>query len=97
VENLDEWTVILETKRAKLMKDRFIFQGQTYLLSEIKNASLKSGFLKLTALVLEFNDGKIKEFLLGKKESIGSLSDSSMVVYTQQWVTTINMLIAMAP
>jgi hypothetical protein len=96
--------VLLEGKRAKLMKDRFVYNGKVYLTSDIRTASLKSGFFQPTMLVLEFKNGKNKEFRIGTASpsshlnvlTTGGLVDTvsqDARMATQQWVTTINLLL----
>ena len=98
--------VILENKQgSKLFKDRFIHEGQTYLSADMKQASLKSGFLEPTALAINFKDGKQRRFRVGvvsTSSSLNTLFSGSLInsagddlkASTQQWVTIINMLIA---
>ena len=96
--------VILESKRAKLTKDRFVYNGKAYLTSDIRMASLKSGFFQPTMLVLEFKNGENKEFRMGTSSTpshlnvlmSGGLTDTvsqDARMATQQWVTTINLLL----
>lgn len=96
--------VILESRNAKLFKDRFIYKDkETYSIDDIKKASLDNGgFFSLPALVIEFKNGETKYFV------VGSVSTSSMVnglfmidtgsqeikAAAQQYATAINMLIA---
>jgi hypothetical protein len=101
--------VLLESDLAKLTKDRLIYgfgkKEQTILISDIKRASLSSGFFSLPELVLEFKDGTEKEFVVGTASGLSRFtdlmsgmsnqSDQDMINSTQQWVTTINMLLAM--
>ena len=101
---------LLESKTAKLTKDRFVYgagdRTQTYQISDIRRASMRSGSLSLPKLQLEFNDGTAKEFFVGTTSGSSRFSafmSGGMVDpvsqdqknSTQQWVTTINMLIAM--
>lgn len=104
MKNEEEFTII-ESRNAKLYKDRFIYRNYTYFISDIKKASLDNGgFFSLPKLVLDFKNDETKEFL------VGSISTSSMLnslVFTvdtgsqeikaaaQQYVATINMLIAL--
>jgi hypothetical protein len=96
--------VILESKRAKLTKDRFVYNGKAYLTSDIRVASLKSGFFQPTMLVLEFKNGENKEFRIGtasKSSHPNVLTTSGLIdtisqdarMATRQWVTTINLLL----
>ena len=99
--------VILEnTQGSKLFKDRFVHEGQTYLISDMKQASLSCGFLEPTVLTITFKNGEQKDFRVGivSNSSVlndlfhGLLTNSSgqdLKSSTQQWVTAINMLIAM--
>ena len=98
--------VILENKQgSKLFKDRFVHEGQTYLIADMKQASLSSGFLEPTVLAINFKDGKQKDFRVGTVSNSSVLGDlfhslltdnagQDLKASTQQWVTTINMLIA---
>ena len=97
-------TLILESKRAKLTKDRFVYNGKAYLTSDIQRASLRSGLFQPTMLVLEFKNGENKEFRIGTASTsshvnvpmTGGLIDTvsrDVRMATQQWVTTINMLL----
>ena len=97
--------VILENKQgSKLFKDRFIHGGQTYLVADMKQASLSSGFLKPTVLAINFKDGTQKHFRVGIVSTSSSLNTSAqgflidtasqdLKASTQQWVTIINMII----
>ena len=89
---------ILENKEgSKLFKDRFIHEGQTYLIADMKQALLKSGFIEPTVLAIDFKDGKQTRFRVGVVSTSSSLIDSAgedLKASTQQWVTIINMLIA---
>jgi len=98
--------VPLESKKGKLMKDKFVFNRQTYLISDMRRASLKIGVFQPTTLVLEFKNGESKEFSIGTASTpphLNVLMTSGLVdtvcqdvrMSTQQWVTTINILIAM--
>ncbi len=105
LKNEEKDFAILESRNAKLFKDRFIYKNEIYSISDIKKASLNNGgFFSLPKLVLYFKNGEIKEFI------VGSISTSSMInglLFTvdtgsqeikaaaQQYVTTINMLIAL--
>ena len=75
--------VILENKQgSKLFKDRFIHEGQTYLVADMKQASLSSGFLKPTVLAINFKDGEQKHFRVGTvstSSSLNTLSQSSLI------------------
>lgn len=101
--------IILESKKGKLMKDKFVYDGETYPLSDITNASVKTPFWGAPKLILEFKDGKIMEFMVGTLSTsqaanavsliaTGGLVDNvhtELVSSTRQFATTINMLIAM--
>ena len=93
--------ILLESKLAILFKDRFVYKGETYPISSMKNASLDED-----SLVIKFENGQFKRFM------VGSISTDSMLnayfsnftidtgiqeikAVTQQFVTTINMLITM--
>jgi hypothetical protein len=101
-------TVILENKKGtKLYKDRLIYEGSSYLISDMKQASAKSGFFELPSLSILFKNGEEREF------QVGSASSTSMVnqlfsdgtidfvsgdykVAAQQWAAAINTLIVMS-
>ena len=101
-------TVILENKQGtKLYKDRLIYKGSSYLISDMKQASAKSGFFELPSLSILFKNGEEREF------QVGSASSTSMVnqlfsdgtidfvsgdykVAAQQWAAAINTLIVMS-
>jgi hypothetical protein len=96
--------LILESKRARLTKDRFVYDGKAYLTSDIRRASLKSGLFKPTMLVLEFKNGENKEFRIGTtltSSHLNVLTTDGLIdtvsqdvgMATPQWVTTINMLL----
>ena len=89
---------ILENKEgSKLFKDRFIHEDQTYLIADMKQALLKSGFIEPAVLAIDFKDGKQTRFRVGVVSTSSSLIDSAgedLKASTQQWVTIINMLIA---
>jgi uncharacterized protein YdaL len=101
-------TVILENKQGtKLYKDRFIHEGKSYPISEMKKASVKSGFIHLALLEILFKNGKIREFQVVSASNttitnisfsdfkIDQLSNNFKVV-AQQWASMINKLIGMS-
>jgi hypothetical protein len=61
----NEWNSYTGSKRAKLTKDRFVYNRKVYLTSDSRMASLKSGFLRPTMLVPDFKNGENKEFRIG--------------------------------
>ena len=101
-------TIILENKQGtKLYKDRLIYKGNSYLISDMKQASTKSGFFELPSLSILFKNGDEREF------QVGSASSTSMVnqlfsdgtidfvsgdykVAAQQWAAAIKTLIVMS-
>ena len=99
--------VILENKKgSKLFKDRFIHEGKTYLISNMKNTVMKSGWLQDTCMEITFKDQSKREFNVGSVSTSSSLNalfsglmvdtmSQDLKTSTQQWVTSINMLIAM--
>ena len=98
--------VILENKQgSKLFKDRFVHEGQIYLIADMKQALLSCGFLEPTVMAITFKNGKQKDFRVGNVSNSSVLNDlfhgfltgssgQDLKSSTQQWVTTINMLIA---
>ena len=102
-------TIILQNKKGTtLYKDRLIYQGNTYRIADMKQASTNKGFFAGgLKLVIEFRNGQKQEFKVGQasRESFindmvtGGLQDNTTAEIKrsiQQWVTTINMLIAMS-
>ena len=101
-------TVILENKQGtKLYKDRFIHEGKSYRISEMKHASVKSGFIHLALLEILFKNGKIREFQVvsASNTTITNISFSdfkidqvrnNFKVAAQQWASMINKLIGMS-
>jgi hypothetical protein len=103
---MSDGPTILENKKGTLTKSFFNYDGQTYSICDMVKASMTSGFWKAPALLIDFKNGAQKEFSVwtiereshamlfltgGVVDSLGKDQKSS----TQQWVTTINMLIAM--
>ena len=99
--------VLLETERGttRLYKDHLIHEGQMYLISDMKKAELKTGFMEPTVMLISFKDGAQKSFRVGSVSRSATLTtvftgfiiDSagdSIKASTQQWVNAINMLIA---
>jgi hypothetical protein len=102
--------VILESRNAKLYKDRFIYKNnETYAIGNIKKASVDNGgFFSLPALEIEFKNGETKYFVVGSISTASMLNGlfSDFMVDTgsqelkaaaQQYAGTINMLIALNP
>ena len=99
--------VILENKEdSKLFKDRFIHEDKTYLISDMKNAVMKSGWFPDRCMEVTFKDQTKRDFAVGTVStsySLNALFSCFMVdtmsqdikTPTQQWVTAINTLIAM--
>ena len=100
-------TAIFENNQGtKLFKELFIYEGKSYPISDMRRASVGSGLLwNLASLVIHFKNGKTIEFSVGSTSSsqmFNPLFDYNNVDYvkrdyktrTQNWATTINMLIA---
>jgi DNA-directed RNA polymerase subunit RPC12/RpoP len=98
--------ILLETKIALLFKDRFVYNGRTYPISSMKSASIDSSFLGDADLIIKFKDGLFKRFRVGTMSGSSQLnallsnftidtSSQEIEAVTQQFVTTINMLISM--
>ena len=98
--------ILLESKLAILFKDRFVYKGETYPISSMKSASMDSGFFVEPELTIKFENGQFKHFMVGTmsgESQLNSLLTGGMVdtvssdlrMSTQQWATTINMLITM--
>ena len=100
-------TVILESERGtKLYKDRLIHEGKTYLITEMKFASTKAGFMH-SLLEVEFKNGKIQSFYVGNLPKIPAANThindfkidyikSDFKEAAEQWASAINALISLS-
>jgi len=98
--------IILETKEAKLYKDRFIYDDQTYPIDSIEKASFNSGgFFGSPHLIIDFKNGFAREFVVGTVSTASHLNtffsgflldtgSQELTAAAQQWATAINTLIA---
>lgn len=97
--------VILENKKSKLFKNRFVHEDQTYFISDMKKAVMLSGWFQSTCMEITFKDQTTREFSVGTVSTSSSLNtlfsgfmvdtaSQDLKASTQQWVTAINMLIA---
>ena len=99
-------TVILESERGtKLFQDRFIHEGKSYPILEMKHASTKEGFINALLDIL-FKNGKIQSFYVERvpNTSINSTIysgfkndhiHSDFKKAAEQWASAINALIAL--
>lgn len=99
--------VIMSNKSSQLLKDRFIFKNQTYLISDMELAKVLSGFLQPAEMEIQFKNGEKKQFNVGTVSNTSTLNalfsgflvdtmGQDLKVSVQQWVTAINMLIALS-
>ena len=98
--------VILESERGtKLFQDRFIHEGKSYLISEMKHASTKEGFINALLDIL-FKNGKIQSFYVERAPNMtitstiysGFKNDhihNDFKKAAEQWASAINALIAL--
>ena len=101
-------TVILESKQGtKLYKNRFIHEGKSYLISDMKKASVKSGFIHLALLEILFKNGEIHDFQVvsASNTTITNTSfndfkidqvSNNFKLAAQQWASIINKLISIS-
>ena len=96
----------LKLKEALVTKSFFNYNGQTYKISDMIEASITSGSWKAPGLLIDFKDGTQKKFKVWTiaRESHANLFFTGGVVdtltkdqtsSTQLWVTMINLLIAL--
>jgi 4-oxalocrotonate tautomerase len=100
-------TVIFESERGtKLCQDRFIHEGKSYLISEMKHASTKEGFINALLDIL-FKNGKIQSFYVERVPNTTITSSiysgfkndhihSDFKKAAEQWASAINALIALS-
>ena len=101
-------TVLLESKKIKLFKDRLVdsHNGEnTYYLKDMEKADLKrAGFFSPPRLLIYFKNGEVKEFAVTTKisgsaqldllftDSMASMN-AEILANVQHWVETLNTLI----
>ena len=100
-------TVILENERGtKLYNDRLIHERKTYLITEMKCASTKAGFIH-SLLQIQFKNGETHSFYVGNLPNT-SITNANIKGFkidynktdfkeaAEQWASLINALISLS-
>jgi len=107
VKSPEKETAILENERGtKLYKDRLIHEGKTYLITEMKCASTKAGFMH-SLLEIQFKNGKTHSFYVGNLPNTSIINanakdfkiDHNRTDFkeaAEQWASVINELISLS-
>ena len=100
-------TAILENERGtKLYNDRLIHEGKTYLLTEMKYASTKAGFIH-SLLQIQFKNGETHSFYVGNLPNMSitnanfkgfkiDYSKTDFKEAAELWASVINALISLS-
>ena len=100
-------SLVLENNSGtKLYEDRLVYEGQTYLIADMKKVVIKSNLIESGVLLIEFNDGEVGAFNVGTYSTASYLNaffsgglintfGQDEKASTTQWITAANMLINM--